>query len=156
MDKQWAQREAAAALGKTEGWASQVMAVWKLPREILRDMRAGRFGLTQALVLARYREDPPLRDYLHAEALAGRSVRELAAKSQRLVAAAGDPAKRGGRFDVRQGRVGARSRYRIETGKRSRRLEVTLDEDDDWDEILTVVQREVGKLRGRRSSTRAE
>lgn len=155
-DKGWSQRKAALALGKTEAWASQIMAVWGLPEQIIRDMRAGRFGLTQALVLARHREDSALLDYLHGEALEGRSVRELEAKAKRLAAVDDDPAGTGRRFDVRQGRIGVRSRYRIETGKRSRRLEVTLDEDDDWEEILAIVQREVGKLRPPRSVAPAE
>lgn len=85
----WQQGDAANKLLKSKSWASKVMRVWLLPKEILKDLRKGLIPLSHAIIMSRYLDDPPIMRMLHKE-----SVKGGVASSH--LAAMGKAAKTGG------------------------------------------------------------
>jgi len=68
-DHNWSQIDASRKLLKSKAWASKIMKVWSLPKEILKELRNGNLHLSHCMVMAKYVEKPKIMEMLFKEAL---------------------------------------------------------------------------------------
>jgi ParB family chromosome partitioning protein len=140
------QVEAADVLGKSKGWASQVMKIWQLPGEILREVRSGEMPISHARVISQYQDEPSIMKMLVKESLSGNVSKErLKAMAVR--------AKRIGVTKARAGKpkniaFGNKSKIRVEPMQKSMRLELQLDDTDDIAHALEKVKAALENVRG--------
>ena len=79
--------EAGKKLLKSNSWATKVLKVFDLPKNILSDFNEGKIILSQAIVLSKYADKPKVLKLLYKEALQGISadnLKALALKSESL------------------------------------------------------------------------
>ncbi len=142
-DHGWTQEQAGAAILKTRSWVSKVLKIWKLPKSVLSDLRAGKVAMSHAMVLTRYLEQPKILAALHKEAKAGNISKErLSALGRRMEK---DGLVAGRKMAPKRHSLGPKSWARIEPLQKGVRVEIHLNEGDDGKAAIAALVKVLGR-----------
>lgn len=130
--------DVAKALGKTRGWASQILASFELPNEIWDDVRGGKISVKHATTIARFRDKPGVVKLLHRLAKEGTSSSRLAIIGKEAVRLGTREAEK---LKPKITPLGKKSFVRFEPVKNGIRLEIHINKLDNLDKILSEVRR---------------
>ena len=143
LDHGMAVGEAGKKLLKSSSWATKVLKVFDLSKDILSDFNEGKIILSQAIVLSKHINKPKVLKLLYKEALQGISadnLKALALKSESL------SAKDLELYKPKIYKTGKKSWVRVKPLQRGVNFNVHLDKGDEPDKIIKELQKIIKQL----------
>jgi len=138
------QINAAKALLKTPAWASEVMKVWELPREILAQLKSGEIVLSHARIIAGYQDAPDIFNMLLKQSLSGKVSRErLKAMGTR---AREQGIKKALAAKPRTTRISNKSWLRVEPLQKGVRAELHLESPEEIQTAIEALEKQLIKM----------
>ena len=136
--------EAGKKLLKSSSWATKVLKVFDLPKDILAGFNEGKIILSQAIVLSKYVDKPKILKLLYKEALQGISagnLKALALKSENL------SSKDLELYKPKLYKAGKKSWVRVKPLQRGVSFNIHLEQGDDPDKLIKKFQKIISQLR---------
>ena len=143
VDHKMAIGEAGKKLLKSSSWATKVLKIFSLPKNILADFHKGKIILSQAIVLAKYAHKPKILQLLHIDALKGISadnLKALALKSENL------SGKDLELYKPKLYRAGQKSWIRLKPLQRGVNFKIHLEQGDDPNKLVKELQTIIKRL----------
>ncbi|MCH8903192.1 MAG: ParB/RepB/Spo0J family partition protein [Bacteroidetes bacterium] len=137
--------EAARKLLKSRSWATDVMKVWTLPKQIVANLLKGRLGLSHTKVIARYMDKPKIMNLLYKEALKG-NIAHNRLSSLGIIAEKNGVLK-AGKLKPRRIKISKKSWLRVEPLNEGVRVELHLHEEDSTTAAVTKITEFLNNVR---------
>jgi len=139
------QQDAAAALGKTPSWASNLARIDDLAPTVQAEVQAGKLSISHAIRIAKFASQPAIVEMLVAEAKKGKTSGSMLTEMGNTAAASGVKAAKA--LAPKKTAISEDSWVRIEPVRGALRAELHLASGDDIDDALAKVKAALEKVR---------